>query len=54
MRLARGVWQVETRTRTVPTSTRDDFHLAATLDAFEGDTQVFSRSWDRAIPRDLV
>ena len=54
VRLERGDWQVETRTRTVLTATREDFRLAATLDAFEGDAPVFSRTWDRTIPRDLV
>ncbi|MGH7318601.1 MAG: hypothetical protein ACRELA_03080 [Candidatus Rokuibacteriota bacterium] len=34
--------------------TRDHFRLVATLDAFEGDARVFSQSWDRAIPRDVV
>ena len=50
----RGDWKVETRTRTVLTSTAEHFHLYADLDAFEGDKRVFSRSWDRLIKRDLV
>jgi predicted acyl esterase len=50
----RGDWQVETRTRTVLTSTVDHFHIYADLDAFEGDKRVFSRSWERIIKRDLV
>ena len=54
VRLERGDWQVETRTLTVLSATREDFRVAATLEALEGDAPVFSRSWDRAIPRDLV
>jgi len=54
VRLRRGEWHVETRTRTVLTGTRDAFRLQATLDAFEGDARAFCQSWDREIPRDLV
>jgi len=50
----RGAWQVETVTRTVLTATPTDFIVRATLDAYEGEVRVFSRSWDEAIPRDLV
>lgn len=52
VRLARGSWGVETRTRL--TATRDTFELVATLEAFEGDTPVHAQRWERSIPRDLV
>jgi hypothetical protein len=52
--LERGDWQVETRTRTVLTASRDAFQVQATLDAFEAGRRVFCESWDRSIPRDLV
>ena len=54
VRLARGDWRVETRTRTELTATRDTFELVATLEAFEGDTPVHTERWARSIPRDLV
>jgi putative CocE/NonD family hydrolase len=54
VRLARGEWRVETRTRTVLTATRTTFELEATLDAFEGDAPVHQQRWTRSIPRDLV
>ena len=54
VRLARGSWGVETRTRTRLTATRDTFELVATLEAFEGDTPVHEQRWERSIPRDLV
>jgi len=51
---ARGPWRVRTETRTVRTCTRDAFEVAATMEAFEAERRVFSRTWDRRIPRDLV
>jgi putative CocE/NonD family hydrolase len=51
---ARADWRVETKTRTVLTSTRDAFHLEATLDAYENGAQVFAKDWNVAIPRDHV
>jgi putative CocE/NonD family hydrolase len=54
MGFARGDWAVETRTRTVLTSTPTDFRLHAQLDAYEGDERVFAHSWRLAIPRDHV
>ncbi|MBM3521733.1 MAG: CocE/NonD family hydrolase [Alphaproteobacteria bacterium] len=52
MAMARGPWSIETRTRTVMTSTQTTFRLRATLDAFEGDARVASKEWDSTIPRD--
>jgi predicted acyl esterase len=54
VRLARGDWRVETRTRTVLTATKSHFQLDATLEAFEGDRSVHTERWERSIPRDLV
>ncbi|MFO8235204.1 MAG: CocE/NonD family hydrolase [Bacteroidales bacterium] len=41
-------------TRTILTSTRTHFRIRATLDAYEEDTRIFSKSWDESIPRDLL
>ncbi len=46
--------ELSTITRTVLTSTRTHFKITATLDAFEGDARIFSKSWDEDIPRELV
>jgi hypothetical protein len=54
VRLVRGDWRVETRTRTELTATRDTFEVVATLEAFEGETPVHAERWERSIPRDLV
>ncbi|MFN2332550.1 MAG: CocE/NonD family hydrolase [Halomonas sp.] len=50
----RGDWEVRTLTRTLMTSDADNFRIRATLDAWEGDTRIFARTWDETIPRDLV
>jgi putative CocE/NonD family hydrolase len=50
----RSDWRIRTETRTVMTCTRDAFEIAATMEAFEAEKRVFSRTWDRRIPRDLV
>jgi hypothetical protein len=50
----RGDWSVRIETRMDLTSDRESFRLQADLDAFEGASRVFSRSWDVRIPRDGV
>jgi hypothetical protein len=54
MGFARNGWKVETRTRTVLTSTITNFRLHAQLDAYEGEERVFAQSWRLTIPRDHV
>lgn len=50
----RGDWRILTEGKTTLTSTRTHFLIRATLDAYDGDARVFSKSWDESIPRDLV
>lgn len=50
----RDDWFIKTITHTVLTSSRTDFIIRATLDAYEGDVRVFSQSFDEKIPRDLM
>jgi predicted acyl esterase len=56
--LRRGDWGIRTVTRTVLTSTTNEFHISAELDAYEtnaeGEHRAFCRSWKRAIPRDCL
>ena len=54
MEQGRGDWQVSATSRTVLTATATDFHIHATLDAWEGDTRLVSREWSVAVPRHLV
>jgi hypothetical protein len=50
----RADWETRTETRTLMTSDATHFRLRATLDAFENESRVYSQTWDRKIPRDLV
>jgi len=50
----RGDWSVRTITQTLFTSDTKNFRVRATLDAYEGDTRIYARTWDEAIPRNLV
>lgn len=52
--LERDDWSVRTRTRTVLRSDADHFHLHAELDAWDGEKRIYSRNWQRSIPRDHV
>jgi len=51
---SRGEWQVRTVTRTLLTSDSETFRIRADLDAYEGKSRVFSKSWDTTIERNLV
>jgi uncharacterized protein len=51
--LRRGDWEVQIKARTRLSSTRQNFHLQADLEAYEGNLLVFSRHWEETIPRDL-
>jgi uncharacterized protein len=52
--LGQGDWGVRVRTVSTMTADADSFHVASTMDAFEGDNRVFARTWHRTIPRDHV
>ncbi len=53
-RLRRGDWSIRAVTRTLLTASATTFRVEADLDAYEGDTRVYCRSWDRTIARDHV
>jgi hypothetical protein len=46
--------EVRTVARTFLISDTTHFHLRAELDAWGGESRIFSRSWNEHIPRDLV
>jgi len=50
----RGEWRIRTAARTVMTSNDTHFIVRADLDAYEDEVRVYTRSWDRRIPRNLV
>lgn len=52
--LERGDWRVRVQADLALAATATRFQVSALLQAFEGDRRVFSRAFDRSIPRDLV
>jgi uncharacterized protein len=48
----RDDWNIEVYTRTVLSCTETAFHIHAQLDAYDEDYRVFSKNWERVIPRD--
>ena len=36
------------------TADADHFYVTCRLDAYEGETRVFARTWDFKIPRDFI
>ena len=52
--LRRDDWHVQTRTRTLLQADTEAFHVSAELDAWEDGERVFSRNWQRRIPRRWV
>ncbi|MFE7898147.1 CocE/NonD family hydrolase [Streptomyces sp. NPDC057424] len=54
MRFQRDDWDVRVVTHTRLTCDETDFFVDATLDAYEADRRVFSRTWNEKVPRDLL
>ncbi|MBB4716893.1 putative CocE/NonD family hydrolase [Streptomyces luteogriseus] len=54
MRFRRDDWDVKVVTHTRLTCDETDFFVDATLDAYEADRRVFSRTWNETVPRDLL
>ena len=52
--VTRGAWRTRVDTTMRMSCTREAFRLEASLRAFEGDSEVCARDWDRTIKRDLV
>ncbi|MEV5612494.1 CocE/NonD family hydrolase [Streptomyces sp. NPDC052225] len=52
MGFSREGWDVRVRTRTELTCDASMFYVNATLDAYESDRRVFSRTWNESVPRD--
>jgi len=52
--VARGDWRARVETRSTMAADATHFHLTNAIDAFEGSVRVRTKSWTRAIPRDLV
>ena len=52
--LARDGWHARVDTHSAMSSTASQFLVTQRLDAFEGDEQVYSRTWEFVFPRDGV
>ena len=49
---ARGDWQARVEAQSRLTSDESDFHVTCSLDAYERDVRVATRTWEATIPRD--
>ncbi|MGW7520213.1 CocE/NonD family hydrolase [Streptomyces sp. NPDC054796] len=54
MTFRREAWEARVVTRTVLSSDETDFFVHATLDGYEGERRVFSRTWNETVPRDCL
>ncbi|HIY86917.1 MAG TPA: CocE/NonD family hydrolase [Candidatus Yaniella excrementavium] len=54
MGFEREGWNIQTRTKTVLTSTVDAFHIYAELDAYENDSRVAAKTWNTTVARDFI
>jgi putative CocE/NonD family hydrolase len=52
--ISRGDWQTRIETRSELGADAAEFRISNELEAFEGETSVFSRTWTASVPRDLV
>lgn len=52
--MGREGWRTRVETVTEMTSDETTFYLTGKLVAYEGETEVATRSWDQAIPRQLI
>jgi hypothetical protein len=52
--MRRQDWNVRIVTRTLMQASEAVFELTGRLEAYEGDSKVFGRDWNRSIPRRLV
>jgi hypothetical protein len=48
----RAKWRTRVETESLMTADAMHFHVSNHMDAYEGETHVFSKSWNQAIPRD--
>ena len=52
--MSRDDWSIRTETETAMSCDVANFYISAKISAFEGDTVVHAREWERIIPRDLL
>jgi hypothetical protein len=54
IKIGRAGWQTSVETVSVMSADAESFHVTNQLDAYEGNSRVFAKSWSFKIPRDLV
>ena len=54
METSRGNWVVRTETYSSMTASKTHWHITGRLEAYEGDTQILVRTWDKKIKRRLL
>jgi putative CocE/NonD family hydrolase len=52
--VSEGTWRIRIETGSVMSCDAESFRVTTVLHAYDGDACVFARTWDAAIPRDLV
>jgi predicted acyl esterase len=52
--ISRGEWNTRVETYSLMTSDTEFFHLTNILNAYEGRIRVFTKTWTKKIPRDMV
>lgn len=52
--MARGSWRTRAEVESSMTADEERFLVTTALDAYEGETRVFARTWTFTFPRDLV
>lgn len=53
VRIGRGEWQTRVETASHLTADSESYHATNLLDAYEGDTRIFTKAWNYSVPRDL-
>jgi predicted acyl esterase len=51
---SRGDWKVRTETWSAMTASKSHWHVTGTLEAYEGNVKILTRTWDRKVKRRLV
>src|SRR5262249_4888395 len=52
--MARGDWSTRAEVTSTMSADAEAFHVTSALDAYEGRTRVFARTWSWRFPRDHV
>jgi hypothetical protein len=50
----RGEWSTRIETNSILTADAETFHVTNSLDAYEGETRIFSKTWHFSVARDGV